>query len=60
MKLTDQNLLRKLVLVLFIKVALLVALWWAFFRDQTAPMNDARVAAQLLQHASKPTQGINK
>jgi hypothetical protein len=41
-------LVRKLAWVLALKLAVLVALWWGFVREQHVPVNDAVAASQLL------------
>jgi hypothetical protein len=60
MILPDQTLLKKLTLALVLKLALLLALWWAFVRDQGMQVDENSVAAQLLQAATQPTQGTGK
>jgi hypothetical protein len=60
MNFSDKSLLRKLALVLVLKLAILLALWWVFVRDQRVAVDDSGVAAQLLQPASLSTQGTNK
>ncbi|MDP1886452.1 cytochrome oxidase putative small subunit CydP [Polaromonas sp.] len=40
--------MRKLALVLVIKLAVLMALWWFFVRDQRVPVDGEGVATQLL------------
>lgn len=41
-------LVRHLALVLLIKIVLITALWWAFFRGNKVPVDDARAATHLL------------
>jgi hypothetical protein len=53
----DKTLAKKLVLVLLLKLALLLALWWGFVREQGVTVDADKVAAQLLQGAPTPTQG---
>jgi hypothetical protein len=53
----DKTLARKLVLVLLLKLALLLALWWGFVREQHVTVDADKVAAWLLQVAATPTQG---
>jgi hypothetical protein len=45
----DKTLARKLALVLLLKLALLLALWWGFVREQHMTVDSDQVAAQLLQ-----------
>ena len=60
MNLSDQTLLRKLALVLVLKVAILLALWWVFVRQQHVAVDDNGVAAQLLHPPIALTQGTTK
>jgi hypothetical protein len=53
----DKPLTRKLALVLLLKLALLLALWWGFVREQRVTVDADKVAAQLLQAVQTPTQG---
>jgi len=46
MNFSDKSLVRKLALVLVLKLAVLVALWWVFVRDQRVLVNAESVAAQ--------------
>ncbi len=45
----DKPLARNLALVLLLKLALLLALWWGFVREQRVPVDADKIAAQLLQ-----------
>jgi hypothetical protein len=53
----DKSLASKLALVLLIKLALLLALWWVFVREQRVTVDADNVAAQLLQAVPTPIQG---
>jgi len=44
----DRTLVRKLAVVLVIKLAVLVALWWVFVREYRVTPPEASVATQLL------------
>ena len=57
---SDQTLLKKLALVLVLKLAILLAIWWVFVRQQSVAVDASGVAAQLLQPAVDSTQGTNK
>jgi len=57
MKPLDKSLVRKLAVVLLIKLALLMALWWVFVRNQRVTVNSEGVVAQFLQTAAG-AQGI--
>jgi len=48
MNFQDRALVKKLALVLVIKLALLIALWWVFVRDQRVSVDGEGVATQLL------------
>jgi hypothetical protein len=54
----DKTLARKLALVLLVKLALLLALWWGFVRDQRVTVDADKVEAQLLQGVPSPAQGV--
>jgi hypothetical protein len=54
----DKTLTRKLALVLLVKLALLLALWWGFVRDQRVTVDADKVAVQLLQNSPTPTRGV--
>jgi hypothetical protein len=60
MDLSDTSLLRKLAIVLVIKLAILLALWWLFVREQGVAVDDSGVAAQFLPPAQPATQGTLK
>ncbi len=57
---SDPTLLRKLALVLVIKLAILLALWWVFVREQGVAVDASGVAAQFLPPAKPSTQGPPK
>ncbi|MGQ9723834.1 MAG: cytochrome oxidase putative small subunit CydP [Tepidimonas sp.] len=44
----DQTLVRKLAIVLVIKLAVLVGLWWVFVREYRVTPQESSVATQLL------------
>ena len=48
MNFQDRTLVRKLATVLVIKLAVLVALWWGFVRDQRVPVDVDAAASQML------------
>lgn len=48
MNFQDRTLVRKLAVVLVIKLAVLMALWWFFVRDQRVSVDGEGVATQLL------------
>ena len=48
MNFQDRTLVRKLAVVLVIKLAVLMALWWYFVRDQRVSVDGEGVATQLL------------
>jgi hypothetical protein len=60
MNFSNKYLVNKLALVLFLKITILMVLWWGFVRDQRVTVDDSGVAAQLLQPALASTQGTNK
>ena len=60
MHFSDQTLLRKLALVLVLKLAILLALWWVFVREQGVVVDGNRVAAQFLQPAANTAEGTQK
>lgn len=53
----DKTLARKLALVLLLKLALLLALWWGFVREQRVTVDADSAAAQLLQSVPAPAKG---
>jgi hypothetical protein len=55
MKPIDRYLVTKLALVLLIKLAVLVALWWAFVRDHRVTVDEHRIADQFLSSQSLNT-----
>jgi sensor domain CHASE-containing protein len=58
MNLMDRNLARKIALVLLLKFALLLVLWWGFVREQRVTVDADKVAEQLLQGLPMLTQGV--
>lgn len=58
MKPLDKTLAKKLAVVLVIKLAVLVALWWGFVREQRVTLDADSVAAQFLQSPGIPAQGV--
>lgn len=60
MNLSDQGLLRHLVVVVLIKLVLITALWWAFVRESRVSVDSAAMAAQVSTAAlplHQPTPG---
>ena len=53
-------LVKKLTVVLLVKLAVLVALWWGFVQDQRVTVDTNSVAAQFLQSAPIPADGVSK
>ncbi len=53
----DKPLTRKLAIVLLLKLALLLVLWWGFVREQRVTVDADKVAAQLLKSVPTPAQG---
>ncbi len=49
MNASDTHLLKKLALVLLLKLALLLGLWWLFVRDAQVPVDASRAAGHLLR-----------
>jgi len=58
MKPLNKTLAKKLAVVLVIKLAVLVALWWGFVREQRVTLDADSVAAQFLQRPQTPAQGV--
>jgi hypothetical protein len=58
MKPLDKTLVRKLAVVLLLKLAVLVALWWGFVRDERVTVDPSRVAAQFLQRTPISAKGL--
>jgi hypothetical protein len=54
LNLMDKTLASKLALVLLLKFALLLSLWWGFVREQRLTVDANHVAAQFLLH-KEPT-----
>jgi len=59
MKPLNSPLARKLALVLVLKLAVLLALWWGFVRNQRIHVDGDNVAAQLLQPVATPAKPEN-
>jgi ABC-type uncharacterized transport system permease subunit len=57
---SDKSLLRKLAIVLVLKLAILLALWWLFVRDQGVAVDASGVATHLLQPSQHSPQGTHK
>jgi len=57
MKSRDRNLVRKLAVVLILKLAVLMALWLGFVREQRVHVDGDSVAAQFLQPVATPAKG---
>jgi hypothetical protein len=55
MDLRDRTLVRKLAVVLVIKLAVLIGLWWGFVRDQRVPVDTDSAAMQMLGSRPVPT-----
>lgn len=58
MKPLDKTLVRKLAVVLLLKLAVLVALWWGFVRDERVTLDPSRVATQFLQSTPISAKGL--
>jgi len=58
MKPTEKTLTKKLTVVLVLKLAVLLALWLGFVREQRVTVDAERVAAQLLQPIATPAKGL--
>ena len=57
MRIADRDFIREIVVILFIKLLLLGALWWCFVRDARVPLDAGKVAAQLAADGSRPDAG---
>ena len=57
MNLSDKNLVNKLAIAVVLKLAILLALWWVFVRDQRLTVDVNSVAAQFLTRAPTTAQG---
>ena len=57
MKPSEKKLTAKLTLVLVLKVAVLLALWLGFVREQGVTLDAESVAAQFLQPAATTVEG---
>ena len=60
MKPLDRKLVRKLSLVLLVKLAVLVVLWWGFVREQRVVVDGNSVAAQFITSARNPAKGVSE
>ena len=56
MNFSDKTLVKKLAVVLVLKLAVLVALWWVFVREQHVAVDENNVAAQFLTPVSTKAQ----
>ena len=54
----EKTLAKKLATVLVLKLAVLLALWWGFVRDQRVTVDAQSVATQFLQRVPAPTSGV--
>lgn len=57
MNLPDKILLRKLTIVLVVKLAVLMALWWFFVREHRVSVDGNSVATQFLAPAPTGAKG---
>ena len=60
MKPADQQLVKRLGLVLFLKLVLLFGLWWGFVRDQRVTVDASGMATQALVGGAVSIHGDNK
>lgn len=60
MNFLNKTLVRKLAVVLVLKLIVLMALWWFFVREQQVKVDGNSVAAQFLQSAPHPAQGVSQ
>ena len=58
MKPQDKILVQRLAVVLVIKLAVLMALWWAFVREQSVAVDSQATAAQLLGSEDVKTKEV--
>lgn len=58
MKPTEATLTKKLTVVLVLKLAVLLALWLCFVREQRVTVDAERAALQLLQPIATPAKGL--
>lgn len=58
MSLDEHRLLRHLAIAVLLKLIVLMALWWLFFRDSSVSIDTARVAEKIGGAAS--SQGVSK
>ncbi len=54
MNLKDRKLRNDIALVIVIKLVLIMALWWVFFRGATVAVDDAATAAHLIAPPNPP------
>jgi hypothetical protein len=54
----DKTLTKKLALVLLLKLALMLVLWWGFVREQRVTVDADKVAVQLLQGVPTLARGV--
>ena len=61
MNLSDRRLKIEIAIVIVIKLVLIYALWWAFFRNATVTVDPATMAAQVVSPLPAPplTAGEN-
>ena len=57
MKPLDKILVKKLAAVLLLKLAVLLALWWFFVREERVTVDTNSMAAQFLQRAPPSSKG---
>jgi hypothetical protein len=57
MDLSDKKLVKKLAVVLVLKLAILIGLWWVFVRDHRIAVDGNSVAAQFLTPVPTTAQG---
>lgn len=52
--LSDRRLVRELAVILVVKIMLITAIWWAFFRGEQVPVDPGVMAAQAVSPALAP------
>ncbi|MBK5912956.1 cytochrome oxidase putative small subunit CydP [Rhodocyclus purpureus] len=52
--LSDRRLVRELTVILVVKIMLITAIWWAFFRGERVPVDPGVMAAQAVSPALAP------
>jgi hypothetical protein len=60
MNFSDKTLVKKLAVVVMIKLAVLMALWWVFVREKHFAVDGNSVAAQFLAPVSATAQGTKQ